>query len=76
MPHKTNDFLEDIRKLEIQELNKRLQDTVADLIKLRAEARVGTIKDTAAIRNMRKNIARLNTVINEKKRNSSREEKH
>ncbi|AWR94395.1 50S ribosomal protein L29 [Acidianus brierleyi] len=76
MPHKTNDFLEDIRKLEIQDLNKRLQDTIADLIKLRAEARVGTIKDTASIRNMRKNIARLKTVINEKKRNSHREEKH
>ncbi len=76
MPHKTNDFLEDIRKLELQDLNKRLQDTVADLIKLRAEARVGTIKDTAAIKNMRKNIARINTVINEKKRNSNREKKH
>ncbi|MBW9140594.1 MAG: 50S ribosomal protein L29 [Candidatus Aramenus sp.] len=71
MPHKRNEFLKNIKNLDIAEVQKRLQDMEMDLVKLRAESRVGTIKDTAAIRNTRKNIARILTVLSEKRKASN-----
>lgn len=39
-----------------------------ELMKLRVQARMGTLKNTASIRNTRKDIARILTVLSEKKR--------
>ncbi len=71
MPHKRNEFLKTVRNLDVGELQKRLQDMQMELVKLRAESRVGTIKDTAAIRNTRKNIARLLTILSQKRKSQN-----
>ncbi|MEM0173716.1 MAG: 50S ribosomal protein L29 [Sulfolobaceae archaeon] len=59
---------EELRKLDIQELKKKLEELRVELIRLRSEARRGTLKNTASIRNVRKDIARILTVISEKRK--------
>ncbi|QGA54516.1 50S ribosomal protein L29 [Sulfolobus sp. E5-1-F] len=60
--------LEELRKMEKGELLKKVNELRLELIKLRVQARMGTLKNTASIRNTRKDIARILTVLSEKKR--------
>jgi len=66
--HKRNEFLKEIRGLSEEELQQKLNELRSELIRLRTQVVMGTIKDTMAIRNIRKNIARILTVLNEKRR--------
>ncbi|MCG2888196.1 MAG: 50S ribosomal protein L29 [Sulfolobales archaeon] len=68
MAHKRNEFLKEIRGLSEEELQQKLNELRSELIRLRTQVVMGTIKDTMAIRNIRKNIARILTVLNEKRR--------
>jgi len=64
--HKRNDFLKEIRGLSDEELQQKLNELRSELIRLRTQVVTGTIKDTMAIRNIKKNIARIQTVLKEK----------
>jgi len=66
--HKRNDFLKEIRGLSDEELQQKLNELRSELIRLRTQVVTGTIKDTMAIRNIKKNIARIQTVLKEKRR--------
>jgi large subunit ribosomal protein L29 len=66
--HKRNDFLKEIRGLSDEELQQKLNELRSELIRLRTQVVTGTIKDTMAIRNIEKNIARIQTVLREKRR--------
>jgi large subunit ribosomal protein L29 len=66
--HKRNNFLKEIRGLSDEELQQKLNELRSELIRLRTQVVTGTIKDTMAIRNIKKNIARILTVLNEKRR--------
>lgn len=66
MAHKRNDFLKEIRGLSDEELQQKLNELRSELIRLRTQVVTGTIKDTMAIRNIKKNIARIQTVLKEK----------
>ncbi len=66
MAHKRNDFLKEIRNLDETQLREKLNELRNELVKLRTQVTMGTIKDTMAIRNTRRNIARILTVLNEK----------
>ena len=68
MAHKRNDFLKEIRGLSDEELQQKLNELRSELIRLRTQVVTGTIKDTMAIRNIKKNIARIHTVLKEKRR--------
>ncbi|MCQ4342456.1 MAG: 50S ribosomal protein L29 [Sulfolobaceae archaeon] len=68
MAHKRNDFLKEIRGLSDEELQQKLNELRSELIRLRTQVVTGTIKDTMAIRNIKKNIARIQTVLKEKRR--------
>ncbi|MGC8975824.1 MAG: 50S ribosomal protein L29, partial [Thermoprotei archaeon] len=52
----------ELRSKTKEERDKLLNELRTELIKLRAQARVGTLKDTARIRIIRKNIARILTI--------------
>lgn len=54
--------------MEKGELLKKVDELRLELMKLRVQARMGTLKNTASIRNTRKDIARILTVLSEKKR--------
>jgi large subunit ribosomal protein L29 len=55
---------------------KLLNELRIELLKLRTQARVGTLTNTARIRIVRKNIARILTVINEKETKGASSEVH
>jgi LSU ribosomal protein L29P len=59
---------DEVRKMSMEDKLKKLEELRAELIKLRLQAKMGLLKDTARIRNIRRDIARILTVINEEKR--------
>ncbi|MCX8184281.1 MAG: 50S ribosomal protein L29 [Sulfolobales archaeon] len=62
----------EIRQMSPEERVKLLNELRTELVKLRTQARVGTLTNIARIRIVRKNIARILTVINEEKREGER----
>lgn len=58
---------EEIRRMSTDERLKLLNELRIELLKLRSQARVGTLTNPARIRIVRKNIARILTVLNEEK---------
>jgi large subunit ribosomal protein L29 len=67
---------EEIRRMSADERLKLLNELRIELLKLRTQARVGTLTNTARIRIVRKNIARILTVINEKETKGASSEVH
>lgn len=59
---------DEIRSMTMEERLKLLEDLRLELTKLRAQAKMGTLDNTSRIRIVRKNIARILTIINEEKR--------
>lgn len=58
----------EIRQMTPEDRSKLLSELRMELLKLRTQARVGTLTNTARIRTVKKNIARVLTVINEERR--------
>lgn len=58
----------DIRSMSAEEKTSLLNDLRRDLIRLYSQARAGVLTNTARIKIVRKNIARILTVLNEEKR--------
>jgi len=59
---------DEIRAMSLEERLKLLSELRMELAKLREQARVGTLTNVAKIRIIRKNIARILTIINEEKK--------
>ncbi len=57
----------EVRELDIEELEKRVVDTRRELFNLRFQHATGQLENTGQINAVRKNIARLLTVLNQKK---------
>ncbi|MEZ0393978.1 MAG: 50S ribosomal protein L29 [Desulfurococcaceae archaeon] len=55
----------EIRRMGPEERLARLNEMRMELLKLRYQARVGTLTNTAKIRNVRRDIARILTVMRE-----------
>lgn len=72
MAHKRNDFLNQIRSMSDEDLTKKLNELKAELVRVRTQVVTGSVKDTMAVRNIRKNIARILTVIGERKRGKAK----
>ncbi|MEM1622546.1 MAG: 50S ribosomal protein L29 [Sulfolobales archaeon] len=58
----------EIREMSPEDRVKLLRELRMELLKLRTQARVGTLTNTARIRIVRKNIARILTVLNEERK--------
>ncbi|MGC9209682.1 MAG: 50S ribosomal protein L29 [Acidilobus sp.] len=67
MPAKYKISADELRKKDINELMKLLNEQRAELASLRHKAVAGSIDSPAKIRELRKNIARILTIIREKK---------
>jgi len=59
---------DEIRAMSLEERLKLLSELRIELAKLREQARVGTLTNVSKIRIIRKNIARILTIINEEKK--------
>ncbi len=60
---KTNKYLEDLRKKTDAELAQELVDAKKELFNLRFQNATNQLDNTARIKEVRKNIARIQTVI-------------
>lgn len=58
--------MEEIRKLTLEEIDKKVIECKDELFSLRMRQSNGTLRETHKITEMRKTIARLKTVKNEK----------
>ncbi len=64
---------DDIRGMSREDRLRRLNELRLELLKLRMQARVGTLTDTAKIRNIRRDIARILTIMREEELGIKRE---
>jgi len=63
---------DEIRRMSVEDRLKKLEELRLELVKLRLQAKMGLLKDTSKIRNTRKDIARIFTVMNEERRRAQR----
>ena len=67
---KTNEYLEDLRKKTSEELSEELVAAKKELFNLRFQNATNQLENTGRISIVKKNIARIQTVIIEKKANA------
>jgi large subunit ribosomal protein L29 len=58
----------EIRELSPAEITKKIRDTRDELLQLRLRKHTGQVEKPHTIRVLRKDIARLETILNEKKK--------
>ena len=63
---KTNKFVEELKNKSANELNKELVAAKKELFNLRFQNATNQLDNTSRIKEVRKNIARIQTVITEK----------
>ncbi len=59
---------EEIRKLSVEEIRSKLSDTREELMKLRFQQVTGQLTDTSRLRILRRDIARMETLLMESQR--------
>ena len=62
---KINAFVEDLRKKSVSELNEELVAAKKELFNLRFQNATNQLENTSRIKEVRKNIARIQTMITE-----------
>ena len=60
---KSKNFIDDLNKQSVDELNARLVEAKKELFNLRFQNATNQLESTARIKEVRKNIARIQTVI-------------
>ena len=63
---KTSAYLEELKSKSVADLNAQLVDAKKELFNLRFQNATNQLDNTARIKEVRKNIARIQTVITEK----------
>ena len=62
---KTNNYVEDLRTKSVDELNAQLVEAKKELFNLRFQNATNQLENTGRIKEVRRNIARIQTVITE-----------
>ena len=65
---KTKNFVEELRNKTNEELNQDLVDAKKELFNLRFQNATNQLSNTARIKEVRKNIARIQTIITQKQK--------
>ena len=65
---KTNKYLEELKSKSVADLNAQLVDAKKELFNLRFQNATNQLDNTARIKEVRKNIARIQTVITMKQK--------
>ena len=63
---KTNEYVKDLNTKSVDELAQALVEAKKELFKLRFQNATNQLENTSRIKEVRKNIARIQTVITEK----------
>lgn len=56
----------EIRKLTTEEINKKIDESKEELFNLRMKQATGTLEDPSRIKELRKLVARLKTILRER----------
>lgn len=59
---------EEMRTKTIDELNEQLNDLSKEAFNLRFQAASGQLENTSRVRQVRRNLAQIKTILNERKR--------
>jgi len=62
--------IKDLRAMSIDELEKKLLELKKEQLNLRIQHSTGQLQNSAVIRTVRRDIAKVNTLISERKKNS------
>lgn len=62
--------IKDLRAMTIDELESRLLECKKEQINLRIQQSTGQLQNTSNIRKVRREVAQINTLISERKKNS------
>jgi large subunit ribosomal protein L29 len=60
--------VEEVRKMATEEIRTKLNDSHDELMKLRFQQVTGQLTDTSHLRTLRRNIARMETILRETER--------
>ena len=63
---KTNEYIKELREKSTEELNQELVNAKKELFNLRFQNATNQLENTSRIKEVRKNIARIQTVITAK----------
>ncbi len=63
--------ISDIREYTEEELVKGLEDAQREYLNLRIQAKTGQLENTARLRQVRRDVARIRSVENERRRNTN-----
>ena len=63
---KTKEYIKDLRTKSVEELNTELVNAKKELFNLRFQNATNQLENTSRIKDVRKNIAKIQTVITEK----------
>ena len=63
---KNTQYIEDLKKASVEDLNAQLVEQKKELFNLRFQNATNQLDNTARIREVRRNIARIQTVISSK----------
>jgi large subunit ribosomal protein L29 len=64
---------EEIRKMSVDEMQAKLSDMREELMKLRFQQVTGQLTDTSHLRQLRRDVARMVTIFNERTRTTVQE---
>ena len=59
--------MKEFQNLTTEEINKKIKDAKEELLKLRMKQATGTLENPARIPELRKDVARLKTILNSRK---------
>lgn len=59
---------EEIRKMSVEEMQAKISDMREELMKLRFQQVTGQLTDTSRLRLLRRDVARMETIFNERSR--------
>ena len=65
----------EIREMQVEQIRTKLSDAHEELMKLRFQQVTGQLTDTSHLRNLRRDIARMETILNQALRAASTEGK-
>ena len=57
----------DLRKKTVEDLQKKQVESTQELFNLKFQLHTGRLENTSKLKNLRKNIARINTILTESK---------
>ena len=65
---KTSKYLEELKGQSVTDLNAQLEEAKKELFNLRSQNATNQLDNTSRIKEVRKNIARIQTIITEKEK--------